>query len=150
GMGDGGYLIWRLWPEYAVMSDGRLEVFGPDLLPRLQPLDAARFAELDAKYHFGTVLLNHRSNPTGPLAGELLASGAWRLTYADAVSVVFVRSDAAPLRWPELALGAPGAFEPLDGVGEAATRQRLLARVKLLLSLKRPDLALHSYEDALA
>jgi len=150
GMGDGGYLIWRLWPEYAVMSDGRLEVFGPDLLPRLQPLDAARFAELDAKYHFGTVLLNHRRNPIGPLAGELQASGAWRLTYADDVSVVFVRGDADPLRWPELDLGARGVFEPLDGVGEAATRQRLLARVKLLLDLRRPDLALHRYEDALA
>ena len=149
GMGDGGYLIWRLWPEYSVMSDGRLEVFGPDLL-RLQPSDSARFAELDAKYHFGTVLLNHRLSPTGPLAGELLASGAWRLTYADDVSVVFVRGDADPLRWPAFDLGARGVFEALDGVGEDATRQRLVARVKLLLSLNRPDLALHRYEDALA
>jgi hypothetical protein len=31
-MADGGYLIWRLWPSYPVMNDGRsLEVWNPEL-----------------------------------------------------------------------------------------------------------------------
>jgi len=149
-MGDGGYLIWRLWPEYAVMSDGRLEIFGPELLPRLQPSDTARFAALNAQYGFGTVLLNHRRGGVGPLAGTLRASGAWRLSYADDVSVVFVRNDTDPVRWPALALDAPGIFDPLDGVDEVAARPRLTARTQLLLDLGRPDLALRSWEGALA
>lgn len=149
-MGDGGYLIWRLWPEYAVMSDGRLEVFGPELLPSLQPHDTARFAALDAQYRFGTVLLNHRRGGLGPLVAALRASGAWRLTYADDVSLVFVRSNADPLRWPTLDLDAAGIFDPLDGVGDLAARRRLVARAQLLLDLGRPDLALRSWEDSLA
>jgi hypothetical protein len=150
-LGDGGYLIWRLWPEYAVMSDGRLEVFGPDLLPDLQPFGTARFAALDAKYHFGTVLLNHRrrGREVGRLARALRASGAWRLSYADDVSVVFVRNDADPQRWPALDLGAPGSFDPLDGVNEVAAQRRLSARTRLLVYLGRPDLALRCFEDAL-
>jgi len=148
-MGDGGYLIWRLWPEYAVMSDGRLEVFGPELLPRLQPHDTARFAALDAQYRFGTVLLNHRRGGIGPLVGALRASGAWRLTYVDDVSLVFVRNDADPMRWPALDLDATGTFDPLDGLGDRTAHPRLLARTQLLLDLGRPDLALRSWEDSL-
>jgi hypothetical protein len=34
-MGLGGYLIWRLHPDYRVLIDGRLEVFGPETFERL-------------------------------------------------------------------------------------------------------------------
>ncbi len=149
-MGDGGYLIWRLWPDYAAMSDGRLEIFGPELLPRLQPFDEERFTALDAQYRFGTVLLNHRRGGVGPLAAALQASDRWRLAYADDVSVIFVRSDADPARWPALDLGAPGTFDSLDGVDAVAARPRLFARARLLHELGRPDLALRTWEEALA
>jgi len=149
-MADGGYLIWRLWPDYSVMSDGRLEVFGPELLPRLQPTDPERFAELDARYRFGSVLLNHRRLPLGPLLRALHASVDWRLAYVDDVSAVFVRGDSDAARWPALDLGAPGVFAPLDGVAQGQALARLQARVQLLLDLGRPDLAVRSFEAALA
>ncbi len=149
-MGDGGYLIWRLWPEYAVMSDGRLEVFGPDLLPGLQLSDPERFADLDAQYRFGAVLLNHRRLALGELVAALQTSGAWRLSYADDVSVAFVRGDSDAMRWPELDLDAPGAFAPLDTVAQWQARDRLMARAQLLLDLGRPDLATRTWEAALA
>jgi len=149
-MGDGGYLIWRLWPEYTVMSDGRLEVFGPELLPRLQPTDPERFAELDGEYHFGTVLLNHRHGTLGPLIRVLHSSREWRLVYADDVSLVFVRAEADPERWPALDLDAPGLFAPpADGEGEVSEQRRLSARTRLMLFLERPDLALQVWEQAL-
>jgi hypothetical protein len=150
GMGDGGYLIWRLWPEYAVMSDGRLEVFGPDLLPSLQPTDPERFAPLDAQYRFGTVLLNHRRVSLAGIVGALHASAEWRLAYVDDVSVVFVRNDSDALRWPALDLDAADAFDPLDAVAPAQARDRLTARAQLLLDLGRPDLSLQTWEAALA
>ena len=148
-MADGGYVIWRLWPEYAAMSDGRLEVFGPELLPGLQPTDVARFILLDAQYRFGTVLLNHRRGGVSPLIGALRGNTAWRLTYVDDVSVVFVRAVEDPLLWPALDLDAPGIFDLLDGVHELAGKQRLSARTNLLGALGRPDLALRCWEDAL-
>jgi hypothetical protein len=149
-MGDGGYLIWRLWPDYRVMSDGRLEVFGAELLRRLEFDDAAQFAELDRDYRFGSVLLNHRRKRVGELAGSLQASPEWRLVYLDDVSLVFVREDGAGARFPELDLDAPGLFAPLDGVLEIPARERLVARTRLLRDLGRPDLALRAWEELLA
>jgi hypothetical protein len=149
-MGDGGYLIWRVWPDYAVMSDGRLEVFGPALLPSLQLSDPERFAALDAQHGFGVVLLNHRRHELSPLVAALRASAGWRLGYADDVSVVFVRGDSDATRWPELDLDAPGAFAPLDAVPEAQARDRVAARTQLLVDLGRPDLATPTWEAALA
>ncbi len=45
-MADGGYLIWRLWPDYRVMTDGRLEVFGAEKFVALQPSVPERFRAL--------------------------------------------------------------------------------------------------------
>jgi hypothetical protein len=149
-MGDGGYLIWRLWPAYQVMSDGRLEVFGPELLPRLQLSDAEGFASLDARYRFGTLLLNHRRKDVGDLAGWLHASPEWRLVYLDDVSLVFVREPAGAARWRAIDLDAPGLFAPLDGAAEIPARERLIARTRLLRNLGRPDLAARAWEEVLA
>jgi hypothetical protein len=149
-MADGGYLIWRLWPEYRVMSDGRLEVFGPELLPRLQFRDEAAFRELDSRYRFGTVLLNHRRMDVGELAGRLHANPEWRLVYVDDVSLVFVREPADPARWPAVDLDAPGLFAPLDGVADIPAHDRLIARTRLLRNLGRPDLAASWWKEILA
>jgi len=132
------------------MSDGRLEVFGPELLPRLQPSDPERFAELDHRYRFGTVLVNHRRGRRGPLVRELHSSRDWRLVYVDDVSLVFVRAEADPQRWPALDLDAPGLFAPpAEGRGEVSEQRRLTARARLMLFLERPDLALRVWEQAL-
>src|SRR4030095_15871743 len=116
----------------------------------LKPVDPKRFAELDARYRFGTVLLNHRRGTLGPLLRALRESDAWRLTYADDVSAVFVRDDADPRRWPALDLDAPGVFAPPDGRNEVAESQRLSARTRLLVFLGRPDLAVRVWQEALA
>ena len=91
------------------------------------------------------MLLNHRRGGVGPLAAALQASDRWRLVYADDVSVIFVRSDADPARWPALDLGAPGTFDSLDGVDAVAAGPRLFARARLLHELGRPDLVITSY-----
>ncbi len=149
-MADGGYLIWRLWPAYPVMSDGRLEVFGPELLPRLQLRDVQAFASLDARYRFGTVLLNHRRQDVGELAAWLHASPQWRLAYLDDVSLVFVREPAGGGRFAAVDLDAPGLFAPLGAVFEIPARDRLTARTRLLRAFGRPDLALRAWEELLA
>jgi hypothetical protein len=148
-MGDGGYLIWRLWPEYLVMSDGRLEVFGPELLLQFEFRDVEALAALDARYRFGTVLLNHRRTDVGELAAWLHASPEWRLAYLDDVSVAFVREGAEGGPWPELQLDAPDLFAPLEGVLDIPARERLTARTRVLRNLGRPDVALREWEELL-
>ena len=148
GMGDGGYLIWRLWPEYHLMSDGRLEVFGPETLPGLSFHDPKSFSALDSRYHFGTVLLHHRLGVTA-LPGWLNARRAWRLAYLDDVTVAFVRADGEGARVPELDLDAPGLFPALDDVPDPLARERFRARTRLLLDLSRPDLAAQQWERCL-
>ena len=56
-MSSGGYLIWRLFPTYPVMADGRLEVYRsrPEVL---ELRDSRSFAELDRTYRFGSVLVH--------------------------------------------------------------------------------------------
>ncbi len=150
-MGDGGYLIWRLWPSYRVMNDGRnLEIFDPDVEPSLLYDDLGIFASLDARFHFGCVLLNHRVMPFPVLANGLRASPAWRLAYLDDVSLAFVRAEGAGARVPELELAAPGLFPPLDDLPGPHAHERLRTRTRTLLTLGRPDLAAQQWEQLLA
>jgi len=149
-MGDGGYLIWRLWPEYRVMSDGRtLDTSGLDQPPLLID-DPEAFARLAASYRFGTVLLNYRRAGFTALPGWLHASPDWRLAYLDDVSVVFVRAEGDGARVAELDLDTPGLFPPLDDLPDPAARERFRARTRLLLRLERADLALREWELCLA
>jgi len=134
---DGGYLIWRLWPVYSVMSDGRTLAAPPVLLID----DPKSFAQLDERYHFGSVLLSHRLMPMRTLIGALHASPSWKLAYLDDVSVVFVREQGEGARVPALDLAAPGLFPKLDDVADIPAGERYVARAQLLLQLGRPDLA---------
>jgi hypothetical protein len=150
-MGDGGYLIWRLWPDYLVMSDGRtLEAFGAGLAPALLTDDPEAFARLDAQYRFGTVLMNHRRTRFMTLPGWLYASPAWRLVHLDDVSVVFVRVEGEGARIPPLDLDAAGLFPPLDDVPDPVAHECYRARTRLLVHLGRADLATREWQAFLA
>jgi hypothetical protein len=66
------------------------------------------------------------------------------------VSVAFVRRTGAGAHVPALALDAPDLFEPLDDVADPLARQRLQARVRMLLDFGRPDLAAEQWQALLA
>jgi hypothetical protein len=147
-LGEGGYLIWALWPEYRVMNDGRrLEVFGLDAPPALLTDDPEAFAKLDAEFRFGTVLLNHRRAGYRALLPRLHASSEWRLAFLDDVSVVFVRAGAAPQA--ALDLDDPALLPSLDGVPDLVAREAFATRARLLLLLGRADLAARWWEHGL-
>jgi hypothetical protein len=144
-MGDGGYLIWRLWPAYQLMSDGRTLEAEPTLLID----DPKTFAQLDERYHFGSVLLSHRLMPMRALIAALHANPTWKLAYLDDVSVVFVRAQGEGARVAALDLAAPGLFPKLDDVADIPARKRFIARVQVLLQLGRPDLAEREWQPYL-
>ena len=86
----GGYLIWRLWPDYLVFVDGRTDLFGDELLSQYLEVRFARpgFQEVFEDYGVNFVLIE-----AGGFADNFLAlDDGWRLAYSDEIAVVYVRS----------------------------------------------------------
>lgn len=145
-MGDGGYLIWRLWPAYPVLVDGRLEVYGERLYEDIEVAGDGgpeTFQRLDARHHFGTALIHFGLFRDPSLFAWLDAQPAWRLVALDEVAAVFVRSDAAERAgWPALNVDSPLLFAPLDSeMRHPLDLWRRLSRVSILAALGRIDAA---------
>lgn len=85
----GGYLIWRLYPEYRVNMDGRADVYGDALIEEfLATHDGeTKWREVLQKQGIRTVLLK----PDVPLASLLRQDSEWQNVFEDKGSVMFVR-----------------------------------------------------------
>ncbi len=90
----GGYLIWSLGPERKVFVDGRSEIYedGGSLADyfHITHLQQGALAVLRS-YGIQACLVERDA----PLATMLSAQPEWRKVYADNLSVLFVRRDAA-------------------------------------------------------
>ncbi len=150
-MGDGGYLIWRLHPDYPVMVDGRLELFGEQRFAELQMAGPHRFRALDARYRFGIALLHYTLVNSQDLMRWLHLNSTWRLVFADDVAALFVRlGKDGSSRWPEVDVDAPDLFPPLspDSFGSRDQVQRF-ARVNFYTMFRRYERALALWEETL-
>jgi hypothetical protein len=87
--GWGGYLIWRLSPDYRVSIDGRADVYGDDLIEQSLAVHDGepQWREYLNKHDVRTVLVK----PEVPLASLLRDDVAWQKVFEDQGSVVFVR-----------------------------------------------------------
>jgi hypothetical protein len=151
-MGDGGFLIWRLWPDYPVLVDGRLEVYGEELYASIEVEGDAgpeTFQRLDELHHFGTAMLHFALFSDSALLSWLAGQPEWRLVQMDEVSAVFVRSrDAEQAGWPTLNIDSPVLFQPLDpGVRHPLDLWRRLARIAILGAYGRIDAARALFEE---
>lgn len=145
-MGDGGYLIWRLWPDYSVLIDGRLEVYGERLYEEIEITGDGgpeAFQRLDARHHFGTALIHFGLFRDPSLFAWLDAQPAWRLVHLDEVAAVFVRTPVAETAgWPAVDVDSPILFEPLDpDVRHPLDLWRRLSRISIFAALGRLDAA---------
>ncbi|HEV2690268.1 MAG TPA: hypothetical protein VGV35_17040 [Bryobacteraceae bacterium] len=102
---QGGYLIWKLWPDYRVFIDGRAisESTNKDYQQILYNLGApvdqviGPRAQLLDRYGIQTVVTNmfeYNSGAIYPLALALSRSD-WQLVYDDAQTLVFLRKPQA-------------------------------------------------------
>ena len=85
----GGYLIWRLYPNYRVFIDGRADVYGDELMNKFREvmyLGGKGSPDLDS-WDIKTALLP----PDTPLTQALRLSNDWTEIYKDAQAVIFVR-----------------------------------------------------------
>ncbi len=145
-MGDGGYLIWRLWPDYLVLADGRLEVYGERLYEEIEVSGDGgpdTFSRLDARHHFGTALIHFGLFRDPSLFAWLDAQPAWRLVHLDEVAAVFVRTAAAEQAdWPAVNVDSTILFEPLEGgPPHPVDLWRRRARISIFAALGRLDAA---------
>jgi hypothetical protein len=87
----GGYLIYRWFPERLVFIDGRIDMYGPDIVndyiktANLQP----GWSETFEKYAVRTVLIPKGS----PLSLMLLGNRAWERVFQGTLEDVFVRRE---------------------------------------------------------
>ena len=87
--GWGGYLIWRLYPDYRVNMDGRADVYGDDLIEQFLAVHDGepQWREYLNQHGVRSVLVK----PDVPLASLLRDDVAWQKVFEDKGSVVFVR-----------------------------------------------------------
>jgi hypothetical protein len=85
----GGYLIWRLYPEYRVNMDGRADVYGDALVEEFLAVHDGepKWREALDRQGIRTVLVK----PDVPLASLLREDSAWQRAFEDNASVIFVR-----------------------------------------------------------
>jgi hypothetical protein len=85
----GGYLIWRLYPDYRVYIDGRADVYGDTLVEEwLETHDGkAKWREPLDHHGIRTVLVK----PDAALASLLRQDSGWQKVFEDKQAVVFIR-----------------------------------------------------------
>jgi hypothetical protein len=90
----GGYLIWRLWPDYRVFVDGRTDLYGDVFLRKYLKVQATKpgFGETLEEHDVSWVLM-----PTDDaLPTQLACEPGWEQVYRDDVAVIYLREGLDP------------------------------------------------------
>jgi hypothetical protein len=86
----GGYLIWRLWPDYPIFVDGRTDLYDDPFLREYLKAALARpgWQEVLDRYDINLVVVES----DGLLARFLAREQGWQMAYRDDLAAVFLRS----------------------------------------------------------
>jgi hypothetical protein len=88
----GGYLIWKLYPEYRVYVDGRADLYGDKFLDQFAgtyEISNPSWQVPMGEWGIRTVLLP----PDAPLASALRLTPSWKEVYADSQAVIFSKTN---------------------------------------------------------
>lgn len=93
-LGYGGYLMWRLFPEYKVFIDGRIEIYDEGIYKSY--LDAHSnpdvWKEISEKYNVDWIILEYsRDYAKKERMPHLVNNPDWALIYWDPVAVVYAK-----------------------------------------------------------
>jgi hypothetical protein len=156
----GGYLMWRLYPDYLVFVDGRSNSL--DTFNASSAVDSRRpeWSQLLDDYKINTVMTRTCFYDTGAplnLIDGLTRHPGWALIYGDATALIFVRR-VEPLReyWEGRELPVARAYATMRAeatrlLAEDGSRTRVhLALGRAALNLGELPEALHHYRRHLA
>ena len=85
----GGYVIWKLYPQYRVFVDGRADLYGDELLRQFKVTVQLRngWKHVLDTWHVDTVL----APPSSALSQALVLEPEWHTAYADSEAILLVR-----------------------------------------------------------
>ena len=143
----GGYIIWRGYPDLKVMMDGRVVVYGKELLWKIMYLDPEKLESLVREYSIGYFILKNSAGEED-LNDYLHLTKRWALVYFDDEALVYVKRDAAYenlIRHDEFKYLNPVLFEVPKSSGGMKSIPELLPEyvreAKQAISLHPQDLA---------
>jgi hypothetical protein len=86
----GGYLIWKLYPQYRVFVDGRTDLYDDGFLDDMASIYFAQgeWQRRFEPWQIQTVLLP----PDAPLATILRSRAGWKMVYSDSKAIILTRS----------------------------------------------------------
>ena len=86
----GDYIIYAAWPEYRVFWDGRLDMYGDDIMKEYMKVVRIELGwdEVLKKYDINWIIFNANST----LSLFLMQRDDWKLIYADEVANIFVKN----------------------------------------------------------
>ncbi|MBP9041203.1 MAG: hypothetical protein KBF64_05450 [Anaerolineaceae bacterium] len=87
----GGYLIWKLYPDYPVYIDGRADVYGANFFSHFASIYSAEDGWEQALDDTGASLILVERDCR--LASELRKSTQWPVVYQDDLSVIFQKEN---------------------------------------------------------
>lgn len=85
----GGYLIWRMYPNYRVYIDGRADLYGKEFVTDYMDISFTKLGwenKLDQS-NIGIVFVESDSM----LANAMRQSSVWKISYEDEVGIIFLR-----------------------------------------------------------
>ncbi|HTP08239.1 MAG TPA: hypothetical protein VMP08_08320 [Anaerolineae bacterium] len=89
GYNLGGYLLWRLWPNYPIYVDGRTDLYDDAFLREYQSVISTTpgFEKVFDRQDVRFIVIEK----SAPLAVWLAQSDRWQLAYADDQTVIYTR-----------------------------------------------------------
>lgn len=84
----GGYIIWKLYPEYKVFVDGRIDMYGQKIMEeyhKLKDIYGKNWNSLIEKYNITYFIIPTNSD----LANDLENSAGWEKVYFDKTASIF-------------------------------------------------------------
>ena len=152
----GGYLMWRLFPDYPVFIDGR-STSGRHFADMVQ-IDGARpgFEALLERHGINTIVTRTCYYDTGgplPLVEALAADPRWRLVFADDTALVYLRRGVDAGLVGDIELPRTAAFKTMSAEASRLYREddgrdrALLAMARAAMHLGDLAGALRHYRD---
>ncbi len=155
----GGYLTWRIGPEYSDYFDGRFIPFGSDLFARQRtlmtlPLDSPEWAKEAGDRNIHTVIYSvARFGGLGnfPLQADC-QSHSWTPVYLDDVAAIFVRNrpeSVALIQRFGIQCGNTAFAQPISG-SSGSSRRALAERFQFLMNTASIEYLLSRDQEAAA